>query len=254
VAAAWFSRGCRVGLMVRIVLFALLLAAYISTSIGLIMAAALKTNSLSDILLSYNPRYSRAMDGFRTLQDLKYPLQIGTNPFQVSILSVDEPAWGVLLNFVRSETAIRKSERNEPSNLPSLPSPTSTPSSPPATGSTSPPPAPPPATETTPAQINFDRIKTIIGLQRPVATAGPKPLIPPYILGVFWQNSPGQQYDLHSVYEFLSFEEFRLDLKHMILDEMEGWSLWIAFIAFLVGLFAQGMRQFATWGGPRRLG
>jgi hypothetical protein len=51
------------------------------------------------------------------------------------------------------------------------------------------------------------------------------------------------------VYEFVTPEEFHLDLKHMMLDEMEGWSLWIGVIAFAAASLAEGVRRIANWGG-----
>jgi hypothetical protein len=49
------------------------------------------------------------------------------------------------------------------------------------------------------------------------------------------------------VYEFLSFEEFRLDLRHMAVDEMEEWSLWSAVVAFALGLLIGLLRAFIGW-------
>jgi hypothetical protein len=160
------------------------------------------------------------------------------------VLSIDDRAWGVLLDFIRSETAIRKSERNEPSNPHSLPTPAPAPSPPSTEGnSTSPSVSVPPARpEDAPAEINFERIRAILCLKFSVASAGPKPLSPPYALVVIWPAPPAA----HRVYEFLSFEEFRLDLRHMILQEMEGWSLWLAVVAFAFGLLVEGLRRIAT--------
>lgn len=44
------------------------------TGLGVLTAAALKTEYAANLLLSWNPRYHLAMDGLRTLEDFKYPI------------------------------------------------------------------------------------------------------------------------------------------------------------------------------------
>ena len=53
------------------------------------------------------------------------------------------------------------------------------------------------------------------------------------------------------MYEFLSFEEFQLDLRRLILGEMQGWSLWLAVIGFGCTVLIEGLR-WATAGAERR--
>jgi hypothetical protein len=74
-AAAWHLRGYRVGRLSRILLSSASLLALFLTGVGLIMSAALKNDNLAEKLLSYDPRYLLAMDGFHILQDFKYPFK-----------------------------------------------------------------------------------------------------------------------------------------------------------------------------------
>jgi hypothetical protein len=141
-----------------------LLAAFL-TGGGLIMAAALKNENLADKVLSWNPRYALAMEGWHILQDFKYPLQKTPDTTQnVGVLKITDPSWRVILDFTRSETAIRKSERNQPS-FPATPPET------PATGLT------PPLTLGIIPPSSFDRAKTIVAIRLDVARAGDQPLV-----------------------------------------------------------------------------
>ena len=198
--------------------------------IGLIASAALKTDGLADQMLALNPHYALAMKGAQILEDRKYPMQVSSDVTQnVGVLTITDPAWNVILNFMKSETAIRKSERN----LPSYPGESSTQETPDAKNA---------ATFGRPTEISFDRIKTVIAIRVDLARVGDQPLAPPYRLVVV--TPPWRQGDFRTPYEFLSFAEFRLDLRHMILDEMEGWTLWIAVISFGCSLLIEGVRRF----------
>jgi hypothetical protein len=238
----------------RIALSTLSFLTFSLTGIGLITAAALKTNNLATYLLAFNPRYTLAMNGLKALQDMRYSVPAGENDkhekvfANVGVVSIDDPEWSVMLEFVRSETAIRKSERNEPATLQAPPSPPTQPSSPPLPPASSNQPQPPSPLQS-PSPIDFERVKTIIAFpMTPVLSAGTKPLSPPYSLIVLW---PGLT--AHRVYEFLSFEEFRLDLRHMILDEMEEWSLWISAIAFGCGLPINVLRSLLAAATHQRM-
>jgi hypothetical protein len=55
------------------------------------------------------------------------------------------------------------------------------------------------------------------------------------------------------VYEFLSFEELRLDLRDMIVGEMEAWSLWLAVIAFGLSAIIGAIRMLGGGAERRRL-
>jgi hypothetical protein len=221
------SRAVLVGLWV--------LSAFLAGA-GLIIAAAIKTDAFADRLLSWNPRYSQAVEGLQILETPKFPLPMDANVTQnVGVLTITDRSWGVILDFMKSETAIRKSERN----LPTYPAPTlgsGAPDTKPAT-----PPAPPP-------EIDFDRIKTVSAIRLDVARAGTQPLAPPYRLAILLP--PGRFQDVRFPYEFLSFQEFRLDLRHMILDEMEEWTLWLAVIAFGCSLLLEAFRRLVSSYGP----
>lgn len=221
----------------RVALSALALTASFLTGAGLFLSAALKNNKTADFILSHYPRYSLAMKGFNALQDFKYPTAPPDPPLNVGLVSIDDKEWGVLLDFIQSEVAIRKSERNEPSPLHSAAAPANPPT-----------PSPTPSNTDLP-NINFDRIKTIISMRMDVASVGAKPLAPPYRLIVFWPNPPSTP---RRVYEFLSFAEFRLDLRHFILDEIEEWSLWMAVIAFAVSVPAEALRRIIATAEERK--
>jgi hypothetical protein len=96
--------------------------------------------------------------------------------------------------------------------------------------------------------INFGRIKTITAFRNDVMSAGSKPLVPPYNLVVLWPLSIPRR-----VYEFLSFEEFRLDLRRMIIDEVQESVLWISVIAFACTLLINVLRAVAASAEQRRL-
>jgi hypothetical protein len=231
--------------------FLSIVAAFL-TGLGLIVAAAMTNDNLATKLLPFYPRYSLAMQGFAILQDIKYPALSGKDSngkpqfTNIAVLSVDDPAWAVMLDFIRSETAIRKSERNQPappttqiqSPAPANP-PVETPPQPPAQSSMTPQMLPP---------IDFQRIKTIASFRADVMTAGSKPLVPPYNLVVLWPPPITR-----TVYEFLSFEEFRLDLRRMMLDEIQGLALWASVIAFACTLLINALRAVASSAEQRQL-
>lgn len=223
----------RLGRIRRLVLPALYIAATSMAGLGLITSALLKTDGAADKLLAWNPRYSLAERGLHTLETFKYPLQTAPNAIeQVGVLAITDPSWDVIRDFMKSETAIRKSERNLPSYSPEAPVGT-----PPDTK-----PMAPPQHST---EINFDRVKTVIALRVDLARAGDQPLAPPYRLIVV--TPPWRPGDFRTPYEFLSFAEFRLDLRHMILDEMEEWTLWLAVVSFGFGLLLEALRRIVSF-------
>lgn len=220
--------------LLRVLRFALsavsLLAAFL-TGVGLLTAASLKNDRLANTLLNHYPRHSLAMDGFRVLQGFSQTVREGDKDVPVGVLSITDPPWPALLTFVQSETAIRKSERNEPGAVaPPPPAPSaSSPAVPPA-----PVPAPNPTVQPVPPrlpEINYDRIKTIVSVRVDTISAGTKPLVPPYRLLVIWPPPIPRR-----VYEFISFEEFRLDLRRVMIEEIEAWALWTSALAFACGL------------------
>lgn len=188
------------------------------TLFGLVLGAGIKNDRIADVALSLYPRYELAVRGFEILQDAKYPLPMseGGASRNVGVLEITHPSWSVLLDFLKSEVAVRKSERNEPLPVASLAEKDGKAAAP---------------KDSPPPPINFDRVKTIIALRMDVISAGSKPLAPPFSLNVLWPVPVGRR-----VYEFLSFEEFRLDLRATMLAEVESVALWIAVIAFLAEL------------------
>ena len=76
----------------------------------------------------------------------------------------------------------------------------------------------------------------MVAIHLPVASAGDHPLAPPFRLYLSVPaRVPGGVLPFE-VYEFLSFEEFRLDLQRLVRNQMEEWSLWLAFIGFATTL------------------
>ncbi len=238
--------------LLRFGLSVLSVTAAFLTGLGLIVAAAITNDNLAAKLLPYYPRYLRAMHGFDTLQDMKYPAMSGRDLsgkpqfIDVAVLSIDDPGWHVLLDFIQSEIAIRKSERNAPAP----PSPriqSQAPTEGPVEVSPQPSAQPPSPSQPLPP-INFQRIKTIAAFRADVMSAGSKPLVPPYNLVVLWPPPIAR-----TVYEFLSFEEFRLDLRRMILDEIQGLALWMSVVAFACTLLINALRAVASSAEQRQL-
>lgn len=163
------------------------------------------------------------MRGFQILQEMRYPVTTGKPPqtLNVGVLPIENPAWPVMVAFLRSEIAIRKSDRDEP--MPTQG----------ATGNAATVPLPP---------VNFQRIKTIISVRSAVLTAGDQPLLPPFSLDALWPvNAPTAR----RMYEFRSFEEFRLDLREMVVQDLETLSLELTLIAFVCGFLATVVRRVA---------
>jgi len=53
--------------------------------------------------------------------------------------------------------------------------------------------------------------------------------------------------------EFLSFNEFRLDLRRIIVDEMTGWSLWVTAGAFALTMLLDGLRRMNAPADRKRI-
>lgn len=201
----------------NVFLTVLLILASILTILSLLLAMGLKRESISSSILPYYSRYKLAMEAIKvfeadpqTFEDKNGPVKDDQgNPIQGTLLGIDNHSWQVMLDFIRSEIAFRKSDRNyridekqntdEPSKNQSA---------------------------YQDSEINWDRIKTIFVLYiKNVAKVGNKPLAEPYRALVFWPGHKG-----NNVYSFLSFEEFRLDLKAMLTQELEYYSYFIALI------------------------
>lgn len=69
--------------------------------------------------------------------------------------------------------------------------------------------------------------------------AGTKPLVAPYRLVVIWPPPTTRR-----VYEFLSFQEFKLDIKKVLVEKIEYFATLMSIIAFVAGLIIAATRRF----------
>jgi len=122
-----------------------------------------KNPSLTDYVLPWYPRYHLSQHALVELQDINYPLRLGTKQHLASVLGIDDPAWPVILKFVQSQTAILKSERTEPGFGVFAPEP--------APGSTE---RPEPINI---SDIDFHRVKAFFVVKFGVVSAGTKPAL-----------------------------------------------------------------------------
>jgi hypothetical protein len=182
------------------------------------VSICLKTDQLTDSILLYYPRYTRVQDAFTVLEDFRYPNPTPSGGNNISVLDIDHPAWRVMLDFIRSDIAFRKSARNAPS------APQPPPEHTPSEGMLTDQPQPLP-------EINWNRLKTIMVFQISGPRVAGRPLVPPYHLMVLWPVSPRSV--PRSVYEFLSFQEFRSDVKRMLVQELDYYTTIAAAIVVL---------------------
>lgn len=202
---------------------------------GLMLAACLKIEGVASRTLSLYPRYSLALEGIKILEDnpqvMKKENEIvkdaSDREITATVLGIDHPSWSVMLDFIKSDIAFRKSDRNQTIEETLSREDRSD------------------ANETAThkkalTKINFDRIKTIIVLRvRDVAKLGGKPITEPYRAVVV---EPSQN-KLRRVYDFLSFEEFRLDVKKMLVNELEFYSIVFAIFAVLCNILLYYIRK-----------
>jgi len=93
--------------------------------------------------------------------------------------------------------------------------------------------------------IDYDLVKTVVCMNSPVlVVAGSESLGPRYKLVVPWNGG-------EDVYDFLSFREFRLDMRRMILDELEETALWIAVVAFAFSVPLDALRRLTALAGQQ---
>lgn len=201
------------------------------TVAGLLLNASTYELRLAQHVLPLYPRYQLAQEALAILEDRKYPAAgEDGKEVMIGVLDIDHPSWAVLRDFLESEIAIRKSERSEPG--PAM-------FTPPTLQGTS---ERPPPIELPP--VDFDRIKTIVAAEVATVRVGPKPLAPPYRLVVLWPHSVPRR-----VYEFLSFREFRLDLRQMLILELRFASIVASSLAFatatILSLLRWGLRRLA---------
>lgn len=203
---------------------------------GLMLSACLKIEWVASRILPLYPRYSLALEGIKVFEDnpqvIKKENEIvktaDTDSGTVAtVLSIDHPSWSVMLDFVKSEIAFLKSDRNQTIEE-TLGIEGQSDDNENATN------------KKTLTKINYDRIKTILVVRvRNVATIGDKPITEPYRAVVI---EPSQN-KLRRVYDFLSFEEFKLDLKKMLVGELEFYSIVFAIIAVLCNIALYFIRK-----------
>ena len=207
----------------------LTISTYALTLCGLILTAGLKLDSVSSNILPYYPRYKSAMKAITILEDDPQPItkdgkifsEEGDEPTSTlaTVLGIEHPSWPVMLDFMKSEIAIRKSDINDQVNKNVDPVENSLDNQ-----STT--------NEVVLPEINYDRIKTIFVLRvKGVLKVGNKPLTEQY--RVFTTVPPSTTVKLRRIYDFLSFEEFKLDMKKMLIGELEFYSIILAIVAVL---------------------
>jgi hypothetical protein len=221
------SKLSRVGFaLLRFAVRVLPLLAGAFTAFGVFLGASTYEPRLTKYMLAHYPRYRAAQDGLVLLQDLKYSLkETSGKEVPAAVVDIDHASWPAILEFVQSEIAIRKSERNESgAPLSSLSTPEGSPE------------------RSTPVElppIDFGRIKTIVAVEIQTPRVGPKPLAPPYRLIVLWPHSAPVA---RRVYEFLSFQEFALDLRQMFVLKLRYFGILASGIAFATTIVLASLR------------
>ena len=210
---------------------------YALTLCGLILTAGLKLDSVSSEILPHYPRYKSAMKAIEILADDPQPLtkdgELFTakdgKPILATVLGIDNPSWPVMLDFMKSEIAIRKSDINDPVKE------KVNPVEPPQDNQNA-------TNEVMLPEIDYDRIKAIFVIRvKDVIKAGNKPLTEPY--RVFTTVPPSTTAKWRRIYDFISFEEFRLDIKKMLVGELEFYSIILAIVAVLSAIFLHVIKR-----------
>ncbi len=193
---------------------------------GLMLSACLKIEWVASKALSLYPRYSLALEGINNFEDNPQVVKKGSEIMKgdgtdqgimATVLSIDHPSWSVMLDFIKSEIAFRKSDRNQTIEETFSREDQSDVNE----NATN---------KKTLTKINYDRIKTIIVIRvTGVIKAGGKPITAQYRALVFEPSHKGSRL----VYDFLSFEEFKFDIKKMLVGELEFYSIVSAIIAVL---------------------
>jgi len=209
--------------ILKIIVNFLMIISIIAIGVGLVLMLCLKNDHFKEFILPFYPIYDLSQNGIKTLENMRYsaPSSKGKE-VPVGVLDINNESWDVMLEFVQSEIAFLKSERNKPMNIDIDSSDTSIKPS-----------------EKDPQQtdfpINWDRIKTISSARIGAMMVGDRPLTAPYRLFVI---GPDKTSTKSQVYEFYSFEEFRLDMNKMIINKIEYLSTLMSIIGFITGLLA----------------
>ncbi len=197
----------------------LVIAALLGVSLGTVIQSPLR-----DRVLPFYPRGAHALEALSSFKKLDEQIMVDNKPRAVSVLKIDDPSWRVIFDFIQSEIAIQKSSRDDRLLTRTDTSPES--GSDPG-NQQPPPPTATPGAEATPggikqdtprerlSPISFNRVKTITCIHLTPLRAGRTPLTPEYALLVWSPPNIAR-----SVYEFLSFDEFRNDLGGMVVGEL----------------------------------
>jgi len=216
---------------------ALTFITYGLTLCGLILTALLKLDSVSSIILPYYPRYRSAMKAIEILADNPQPItkdgeiinEKDGNPILAAALGVDSPFWPVMIDFMKPEIAIRKSDINDPVKEKIAPDELS----------------PEHQSDTNDVmlpEINYNRIKAFFVIRvKNVIKAGNKPLTEPY--RVLTTVPPSTKVKWRRIYDFLSFEEFKLDIKKMLVGELEFYSIVLSIVAVLITILLHVIKR-----------
>jgi len=222
--------------MVNGIVKTLTVLAIVIVLFGLMLAACLKIEWVASRTLSLYPRYSLALEGIKIFEDNPQVVKKGNEIMKgegtdqgimATVLSIDHPSWSVMLDFIKSEIAFRKSDRNQTIEE-SLSRENHSDANENATN------------KKTLTKINYDRIKTMIVIRvTGVIKAGGKPITAQYRVLVFDPSQKGSRL----VYDFLSFEEFKFDIKKMLVGELEFYSIVSAIIAVLCDIALYFIRK-----------
>ncbi|MBL9190524.1 MAG: hypothetical protein JNK23_23805 [Opitutaceae bacterium] len=183
--------------------------------VAALMTAGLKWDTTANLMLGLRPSYNRALVGVRALSNPELPFKVlndgAKEPIEIKVaaLPITDPGFSPLITFLDSDVARQKWTQNERLER-KIAGPDSDES------------------KFIP-QVNFMRVKTIISFEVGGTRAGTIFLTPPYKLGVFYPEDR-----LRGLYEFLSFEELRLDLRKFHKEHLENIAAWGAGIGVLM--------------------
>lgn len=204
---------------------------------GLMLAASLKIEKVASKTLSLYPRYSLALEGIEVLKNdpqfIKKDDEIiksedSDQGVMTTALCIDHPSWPVMLDFINSEIAFLKSDRNQAIEG-VLGTENQSDDNEDATN------------KKMLTEINYDRIKSIFVIRvTGVLKVGNKPITATHRTQVFDES---QKANL-MVYDFLSFEEFKFDIRKMLVNELELFSILLAIIAVLCNIGLYCIRKY----------
>ena len=211
----------------RIILYFFITISSIAVGAGLLITLCLKSDNLKSSILPFHPDYTLGQSGIDILENMQFSQEIDTGKvIHVGVLDIDSDSWPIMIDFLQSEIAFLKSERNNPNSIDSNLSSASQESS-------------EPDKQKPLVPINWDRIKTVYSTRVGVMKAGEKPITPPYRLFVSWPKRTNR-----GVYDFYSFKEFRSDMDKMLANKVEYFAILISIIGFFTGLFSAFLKRY----------